>query len=136
MAITQPVDLLAENGGLIESGFFPNVSAPDVLSRLDAYLVKGRAAALALGVVDPEPAAIAWAYHKAFTAVFLRLSAAPSTVQLNDAGQRSYLITQIQNFKDMADEQLALYNAQLASVVPEASTPATYAFISSFRSPA
>ena len=131
---TQPSALLAENGGAIEGDFFPNIAAADALARIDAYLVAGRASAVAAGLTDPEPAAIAWAYHCVFRAVYLRLSANPATVQLGEVGQRSYLVTQIANFKDEADKYLAEYTVALASAAPVAE-PATFRVISSFRAP-
>lgn len=129
-------DLFAENGGIVEASFYPGIAVQDILARLDVYILRGRAAAVAAGSLDPERAARAWANHQVCLSVFLRLSSAPASVTLADSGSRAYMVTQIQNFKDLADGYLAEFEDVLAEVAPVVVAPFVYGVISSFRSPA
>ena len=134
--MTEPVDLLAENGGIVEASFFPGVAQALVLARLETYLTKGRAAAVQASAPDIEGAATAWANYQVCLAVYLRLSSQASSVSLNDAGSRAFTSAQIQAFKDLADDYLHVYTGLIVPGLVLPPKPATYAVLSSLRGPA
>lgn len=106
--------------GEIEEEFFPEEDSFAVVDRLSAYLAEGylKAAALAVGAVQ-DSAAAAWAYHRAYRAIYTRLSAAPSSVTNSDQGSASYTGAQIKSFADLAAEKLSSFNGQVSvAVVP------------------
>jgi len=121
-----PADLKAANGGRIEPGtMFPEESSVALDQRLQKYIDEGLAKAVADGLSGPaeqDAATKAWAYHRAFDAVFIRLSSNPSSVTLNDQGGSSFLVTQIQNFKDLAFEALGEYDVIVEGAQPGVDT--------------
>lgn len=112
--------------GLIESAMFPDENTVALDVRLTAYIDEGESRATPIADADANDDAVkAWTYWRAFTAVFIRLSASPSSATLNDQASASYLLTQIQHFRDMAAEQRGIFDALLltaaepvAAVVP------------------
>ena len=119
MAITG-ADLIAP-GGEVEAALFPGEDNAAITARLDGYVVDAyariNAAAPGMAEAEKDRAAEDWAYHRAFTAVFLRLSAEPARAELEDQGSRSYLVSQIQSFKTQAQEKLQEFNRRLETAV-------------------
>lgn len=107
MAVT-PQQLLAPVGE-IESSFFP--TDDDVTARLQHYVDD----ALAKEPTASDDAVKAWAYHRAYRAIYVAMSASPATATLNDEGSRSYLVTQIQNFRDLSDAKLREWERLIAA---------------------
>lgn len=117
-----PADLKAANGGRLEpSLLFPDEDATALDQRLQKYIDQGVVRAAGLTGTELDDAVALWAYHRAFEAVWVRLSSNPSSVQLNDQGSSQYLITQIQNFKDLSDAVLAEFEEVVDSGIADTS---------------
>lgn len=106
MAVTAP-DLLAPKGE-IEPDLFPSEvegeGAPlALLDRLKAYLEDEEAQNV------PDKAAKAWAYHRAYHAVYLSMSANPIQADQEGQGSSGYSADQAKRFKALAEEKLAQY---------------------------
>lgn len=115
--------LLAPAGDLLPE-HFPGESTETITTRLEGYLAEG--AVKAAPIADPdaaEEAAIAWAYGRAYQAMFVRLSGAPSSVDVKDEASSQFVIAQIQNFRAMAAEQRARFDALLAAAKETAVKP-------------
>jgi hypothetical protein len=104
-------DLLQAAGGDLTPSLFPHLDAAGLDTYLTAKLAEGYARANAattpLSQADKDAAAIAWAYSRAYLAVWQRLSNSPAEAEVNGEAKRSYLASQIQTFKDLADTYLA-----------------------------
>lgn len=112
-----PADLKAANGGRLEpSLLFPDEDATALDQRLQKYIDQGVVRAAGLTGTELDDAVALWAYHRAFEAVWVRLSSNPANVDLRDQGSASYLREQIQNFKDLSDAALE----EFVDAVPEA----------------
>lgn len=116
---------LLEPQGPLASSFFPEEDGDAaVTARLDAYLADGYqrvtdwTTANPDAVVDADDAATAWALHRAYTAIHLRLSANPANASLDDQGSRYYLVSQIRTFGEKASEYLQQFEAILESALP------------------
>lgn len=108
----EATDLVAPQGK-IEIGFFPGEDEIKTNERLASYLVEGYAKAGSLSAgAQQDAAAEAWAYHRAYIAIYTRLSITPYHAALNDQGSRTYSSQQINVFKELADEMLLLFQAQ------------------------
>lgn len=103
-------DLRAPKGD-IEDSLFPGESSTAISARLQGYLDEGytKAGEEAVASADQDAAAKAWAYHRAYRAIYVRLTSNPSTISLNDQGSSSFLVTQIENMKQLADGALAVF---------------------------
>lgn len=86
--------------GLVESSLFPG---EDLTARLTHYVSEKGG--------EPDEAVEAWAYHRAFLAVYTRLSGVPSTASFGGGQSESYMQSQISNFKDLAERYLDRYHA-------------------------
>lgn len=97
--------------GDIEDSLFPGESSTAISARLQGYLDEGYVKAAAENVLaaKQDAAAKAWAYHRAYRAIYVRLTANPSSISLNDQGSSSFLVTQIENMKQLADSALAVF---------------------------
>jgi hypothetical protein len=104
-------DLLQDAGGDLTASLFPHLDATALGVYLTAKLAEGYAraglAVTPLSQADKDAAAIAWAYSRAYLAVWQRLSMSPATAQVTGEAQVTYLASQIQTFKDLADTYLA-----------------------------
>lgn len=125
MAITGQ-DLISP-AGEVEEALFPGEDSASITARLDAYVTEAyqriNAAAPGMEEEDKDRAAEDWAYHRVYTAVYLRLSAEPAQASLDDQGSRSYLISQIQNFRNMAHDRLQAFHGRMETVMGGASLP-------------
>lgn len=118
MAVS-PTDLTAP-AGEVEPAWFPSDDTAALTARLQAYIDDGAARAQADGIIDVDEATTLWAYHRAYRAIWLRLSEAPSSLTMNDQGSRSRTDAQRDSFKAEADRLFTAYQ----SLIP-ASTPTT-----------
>lgn len=121
MAVTV-ASLLKAHGGLVNPELFEDEDNDALEARLLAYITEGAAEA-ALVLTDAatiDKATKAWATHRWALQAFVDLSGTYASVQFKDQGSGSMLVTQIQNFKDLADAQLLAYTELLDS---EADTP-------------
>lgn len=116
----EPAQLIAPEGE-IEPAMFPGDKAEALESRVQAYLTHGYEKATAAEVLDADrdDAARAWAYHRAFRSVFVRLSASPASVSLDAQCSTSRTAQQIAEFGRLA----AQYEAEYLGLVPVAQTP-------------
>lgn len=131
MAITGQ-DLLSP-AGEVEGVLFPGEDSASITSRLDGYVQDAyeriQVAAPEMAAVDQDRAAADWAYYRVYTAVHLRLSAEPASASLDDQGSRSYLMTQIQNFRHLANAKLAEFNHRLETSIGGATLPPSKAVV-------
>lgn len=117
-----PADLTAPKGA-VQPSFFPDDDAAALAARLQLWITEGTERAEDIADIDAHDRAVAaWAYYRAFRAVYLRKSDEPSTVELRDQGSRQNLITQIQNFRDEAEAYRAEFEALLAAAAQDAGT--------------
>lgn len=113
MAVT-PASLL-EPAGLVTPSLFPGEGDATLTARLQAYINEGdEKTATDAGIR-------AWAYHRAFMAVWIRLTTNPNTENFQDQGGHSFLQSQIENVKRIADEQLALFTSLTTSATTSTS---------------
>lgn len=108
-------DLLSPNGE-IEVSFFPGEDETAVTGRLTAYISDGNAKAASLSGAEKDAAVTAWAYHRAYKAIYTKLLRNPSSWSLEGEGSASISGEQIKAFGRLADDYLAVFNA--AVVVP------------------
>lgn len=124
-------DFLSPKGDL-ELEWFPEEE--DVNSRIDGYIQEGTDKAGALSGETLTAAVSAWVYHRAYRAIWVRLSANPNSVTFNDQGSRSYNQSQINSFADLARDYLMEFNSYIAEIPATArasittSVPNTYVF--------
>lgn len=111
-------DLLQVNGGDIDPSLFPQLDSAGLETFLTGKLTEGYAGAAAqvpaLIVPISDSYAIAWAYYMAFLSVWQRMSSSPASAEVDGEAKRTYLASQIQSFKDMAD----MYQARAISLIP------------------
>lgn len=122
----KPQDLLAPVGEL-EPDLFPGeeedqeTGSAKLVARLNAYI----ADAAAQGATT-DAGVKAWAYHRAYKAVYISMSANPIQASEEGQGSATYAKEQADRFKDLAAEWLDKFN-EAVSVVPVArkATPGT-----------
>lgn len=101
----------------------PAAGAGTLLGRLATYLADGYARAAAVAdATQKDEAARQWAYRRAFRAKYQEMNRKASTVDVKDEASRSFLVTQIQNFKALADEAEETY-AAIPGVLPVVAEP-------------
>lgn len=124
MASPRTADDLLQPLGMLTPGLFPNFDDDDDLATfLETLLGKGYEAATAKGVDDVatrDLIAEAWAYHRAYLAVWQRMTTSPSTARIDGEAERQYLVTQFNGVAKLADSWLATYNALLPATVTTA----------------
>lgn len=98
-----PNDLRAPKGK-VEASLFPGEASAALDERLQAYIDDGAAKSSALTGAAKDAATKAWAYHRAFDAVFIRLANQPQSVSLADQGSKSYGAKQAEYFKQLAEQ--------------------------------
>jgi len=84
-----------------------DAGTPTASEKLTTYVTAWLTEAESL--TTDEDAQKAWVYYRAYRAVYLRLSSAPSDINLKDQGARKYLIDQIKAFKELSDGYLYEY---------------------------
>lgn len=113
---------LLEPQGALTSDLFPGDDATALTARLAAYLDAGYARADAAATppsgADRDDYARAWAYGRAYGAAYQRMTTAAATLSVDGEVSRSFLITQIQNVRDLRDAAVAQAAAILAGADP------------------
>lgn len=89
---------LIEPKGEIAPNFFPGDDSAGLTQRLRVYLEAGYGQAGAAN----DDAAKAYAYARAYRAVFLRLSSTPASAEAAGQGSYNMLVTQIKHFEERA----------------------------------
>lgn len=110
MAVT-PAQLLAPQGDL-EASLFPGEATDALNMRLQGYISEGEAR------TSDDAAVRAWAYHRAFHAVYIRLTTTPHQVSFEDQGGHSYLMSQIENVYNLSRRYLEEFNALVGTDAP------------------
>lgn len=121
-----PGDLRSPTGDLGDS-LFPGESSSDLETRLGGYLDEGYAKADDAGVTleaDKDELATAWAYYRAYRAVYVRMLNAPSSVEMSEQGSKAHLWSQIEAMGKLADNALSTYRGLLP--VSVSSLPQTF----------
>lgn len=86
--------------GEIEKSLFPGVTDADLTTRLNNYINEGY---LKAGEVPSKDAAAkAWAYHRAYFAVYLRMSSEPTRSELVDQAVAAFDPAQAMRFLELA----------------------------------
>ena len=109
MAVTA-ADLTSPVGEIEPAVLWPGELGATTTERLTAYVADGELQAADLSAGASRDAAVkAWAYYRAYMAVYIRLTAEPTSKTINDQASESFSVQQIQNWKDMADAKLATF---------------------------
>lgn len=127
---------LVEPIGSLTAELFPELDAAAFAARMTAYASQGNTEATAAGFTGSavDAPARAWAYHRAYTAIFTRLNRDPASVSLSDQGSAAFLGAQLQAFRDMADASRAEFDAAVAALAADVTaTPTAYPSIRSLR---
>jgi hypothetical protein len=114
----EPVDLKEPQGSLNTTVLFPGETAEQVDARLTAYIAE----AVAKGSPDDD-ATRAWTYHRAFNAVYIRMSANPVSVTANEEGGHRFGEDQAKRFLELSQHYLAIWTSLLVEVPIRAATP-------------
>lgn len=114
MALTAQ-DMLAPKGE-VEDGFFP---AEGLEERLEEYLRQGAEQVEDLDL-DPDgrkyrQAVLAWAYHRAYHALYLRMSSRPIQAGLDGQVTSSYDPDQARRFADLSAAKLSEFQLHIRS---------------------
>lgn len=107
-------DLIQPKGEL-EPSLFPSDKGDSLGTRLDLYLTQAYGSmplALTEGVKDK--AAAAYAYARAYRAIYIRLAGDPTIVVMTDQGSKTYTKEQIAAFATLAEEKQKEYIALIA----------------------
>lgn len=121
-------NLLAPTGE-VDPSYFPQDTAAELTTRLDAYIADANARVAAWTAentghtLKTDAAVQAWAYHRAFKQVHMDLSIDPARADFTGQGGRTYLLEQINTFRRNAEHWLHEYQAALSAGLP-ASTKA------------
>lgn len=103
-------------GGDIERAMFPDDSADQLNARVTTWLNEADSRTGDITDTDERDAANkAYVNYRAFRAVYLRLSAMPTSVSITDEGSHSYTAEQAVRFGKLADEAYA----EFLEYVPE-----------------
>lgn len=118
-------DLTSPTGELDRTVLFPGDDASAFTARLTAYIAQGvtEATAESIAAGDVDAAVTAWAYYRAYDAVYQRLAASPLSVTLSDQGGSSYGASQAGHFKALAEAKLAEFEGLAEPTTTEPSTP-------------
>lgn len=117
MAVTA-ADLQAPKGVIEPESMFPGLDAVALNDRLTQYIADGvtRVGAILTGT-DADDAVKLYAYHRAYLAVYIRLSASPNSATLTDQASYAFSSAQIKAFGDLAQRYLADFEALI--LVPQ-----------------
>lgn len=115
-----PADMM-QPAGMLTVGLFPQFADQ---AALDVFLAGLLAAGYEKAVdiaeqVDKDGAALAWAYHVAYLAIYQRLLSTPASAAIEGEASRQFLWSQIEAFKKMSDDYLAQYATFLEDVADE-----------------
>jgi hypothetical protein len=107
--------------GPITAALFPGEQSNVLEARLTQYLDNGYGDERVAAQTDQsrqDMLARAWALYQAFTDVYIRLSAEPTTLAVTEKGSHAYVAEQLRNFKALADKYLSDFNGLL--IIPPA----------------
>lgn len=108
-----PASVSSPMGELDRAVLFPDSTQTEFEARLSGYIADavGRASNAS------DEAQTAWVYHRAYHAAYLQRVASPHRVDLEEGGSYSYLVSQIQGLKNLADQWETRFN-ELIVVMP------------------
>lgn len=106
MAITGAALIAPE--GEVELSLFPGNSSTQLQARFDVYITEGYTKA-----PGNDDAARAWAYHRAYFAVYLRMSSQPINSELVDQASAVFDKDQARRFYDLSMAKEEEFNAIL-----------------------
>lgn len=124
-----PADMM-QPAGMLTLGLFPQFATQDALNvflqgLLDAGYLK---AADIAEQVDKDGAALSWAYHMAYSAVYQQKLNNPASASIEGEASRQFLWSQIEAFKKLSDDYLVqfgtFFEASDTSLSSEAFAPA------------
>ena len=109
-------DILYPNGW-VKPEYFPGSTtvSSDVTAWLTAAYANAVIAALPTDA-EKDRAARAWAYYRAAETILLDMSADPATNEMPDQGSKQWLISQIEKFEALRDENKAIVDEVLEEV--------------------
>ena len=112
----KPSDLM-EPRGLVTPDMFPEDSKDDnkLSERLAVYIQEGESNQSGTPL---DTATKAWAYYRAFLAVYNRMSALPQSVSANEEGGHMFVQVQAERFKTMSEEYYAIWTNLIDDEVP------------------
>lgn len=113
-------DVSTPTGELDRALLFPSLTQAQFEEKIDGWI----ADAIARVPTASDAAIIAWVYHRAFSAVHVRLAATPHRADLEEGGSYSYLQSQIKAFKDLADYWDEQWDLLITVVGTETTQPA------------
>jgi hypothetical protein len=115
-------DLIAPKGKVEAASMFPGAAETDLAKRLQSYLDEGYKKSESIVDTDAnvqaarrDDAASHWAYYRVYEAVFLRMSASPTSWTVQGDGSASFTATQIANFERLMNDELAAHLALIPS---------------------
>lgn len=113
-------DELIAPKGEITTNMFPGESETELLMRMETYLTEG------YGKTSNDDAAKHWSYHRAFKAVYVRMSVEPISSELADQASIQFDKDQARRFLDLSNEHYAAFQSLQNSANIEV-TPRTQA---------
>jgi hypothetical protein len=120
---------LIEPKGELSKGLFPEDETDQVFEdRLQSYLNSAYALLTQAAIADlalRDKGAIAYAYYRAYDAIYRRLSITPISVSLTDQGARTYSRDQIATFRNLALDWLAEWEEIVPNLTPPPATAPT-----------
>lgn len=124
-----PSDLLAPKGDISVS-LFPNEDGDAIETRLTGYIEEATAVAAAAGIAagNLDDAIKAYAYYRAYHAVYVLLLADPAKQSFDQQGSTESVWEQIKGFDNLSNEHLAAYRTLIpvtTGTTPEILPPTT-----------
>lgn len=107
-----PADMM-QPAGMLTLSLFPNYSDQTALNEfLEGLLAAGYENASDLDEQDEKDgAALAFAYYRAYDAIYQRLLNSPSTASIDGEASRQFLWSQIEAFQKLSDRYKGEYDA-------------------------
>jgi hypothetical protein len=113
-------DLIQSKGELEPNLFSSTDPAGSTTARVTVWLAEAVTKTAGVALADRDAATAAWVYFRAYTSKYRSLLAQPISEDVGEA-TRTYLITQIKAFEELALAALAQYEA--LSVVEDTPPP-------------
>jgi hypothetical protein len=121
MAIT--TESLTAPAGRLASSLFPTDDEEQFEARLEAYVADAEAkTAVITDAVKQEEAQLAWAYYRAYDAIYERMTTSPIEVDLDVGGRGTFSTKQIENVERIRNGYLNQFNTIIAELSALAST--------------
>jgi hypothetical protein len=103
-------DLLTPKGRINAVALWPGVDPDEAAEYVEEYLAQGYAQA-----PSNDEAARQWAYYRAWDEKYQILSAMPASVSTSDEGSSGYTQSQIDSWRTLSLEALAVYEEEASS---------------------